>query len=86
MARFVAIAVLLAIGAGVYAFIQASNLKTAEMRLANTEKELGDWKKRMSQYTAENKTLTADIAQCKTQVTELQTALETASKRPGAKR
>ena len=90
MARFVALAILLAIAAGIYGFIQSSKVTAAEMQIANTEKELATWKTRATQYQTENKASGAAAETCKAQLTEAQTALETANaaltKKPGAKR
>ena len=86
MARFVAIAILLAIGAGIFGFMQMSNLSTAELRLAKAESELADLKKKTGQNAADAKSAMALLASCKDQVTELQTALDAASKKPAGKR
>ncbi len=90
MVRFVALAIMLAIGAGVYAFIQKSNVAAAQMQIAATTKELETWKTRLNQYQAEGKTVASNLEQCTAKVTEIQTALDTAvaamAKRPGAKR
>jgi uncharacterized protein HemX len=86
MARFVAIAVLLAIAAGVYAFMQTSNLNAAQMTLAVKEQELADLKKRINGYSTESKNAASALATCQGQVTDLQTALDAAAKKPAAKR
>lgn len=90
MARFVALAILLALAAGVYGFVQRSNVVAAQMQIAETEKELATWKTRATQYQTENKTSSASLETCRAQVTEAQTALEAATsaaaKKPGAKR
>jgi hypothetical protein len=86
MARFVAIAILLAIGVGIYAFMQTSSLNVATIKLAAAEKEVADLKKKMGQYTTQASSATTELASCKDKVTELQTALDTASKKPAAKR
>ncbi len=88
MARFVAIAILLAIAAGVYGFIQRSNVTAAQMQIAETQKELATWKTRANQYQSENKSASASLESCKAQVTEIQTALDAANaaKKPAAKR
>ena len=90
MVRFVALAIMLAIGAGVYGFIQQSNVAAAQMKLDATEKELQTWKTRLTQYQSESKAEKANLEQCNAKVTEIQTALDAANaamaKRPGAKR
>ena len=86
MARFVAIAILLAIGTGIFAFMQMSALSTAEMRLAKSVSDLADLKKRTGQNADIAKTATADLAACRDQVTGLQTDLDAASKKPAGKR
>jgi hypothetical protein len=86
MARFVAIAILLAIAAGIFGVMQMSSLNVASQKLAIAEKELADIKKRTAQNATVAQTAAADLASCRDQVTELQTALETASKKPAAKR
>jgi uncharacterized protein HemX len=85
MARFVAIAVLLAIAAGVYAFMQTSNLTAAQMTLAAKEQELADLKKRINGFSTEAKNAATALATCQTQVTDLQTAAE-AAKKPAGRR
>lgn len=86
MARFIAIAILLAIGAGLFAFMQMSALSTAELKLAKVESELADLKKKTGQNAADAKSAMTSLAACKDQVTELQTALDAASKKPAGKR
>ena len=91
MVRFVALAVLLAIGAGVYAFIQASNVTAIQMQLNATTAELEKWKTSTSQYQAASKEATANLDTCTAKVTEITTALDAANaamaaKRPAAKR
>ncbi len=91
MVRLVAIAILLALGAGAFAFVQMSNVKAAEMQLAATQAELQTWKTRMTQYQAEGKTVAANLEQCNVQKAEIQTQLDAAvaaaaTRRPGAKR
>lgn len=78
MVRFVALAVLLALAAGVYGFIQHSNVVAAQMQIASVEREMATWKERANQYQSTTKTATADLDQCKAQVTEIQTALDAA--------
>ena len=78
MVRFVALAVLLALGAAVYGFIQHSDVTAAQMQIANTNKELATWKERATQYQSTSKTASADLASCNTKVTETQTALDAA--------
>lgn len=85
MARFVAIAVLLAIAAGVYAFMQTSNLTAAQMTLAAKEQELADLKKRINAFSTESKNATTALASCRDEVTALQTAAE-AAKKPAGRR
>jgi hypothetical protein len=91
MVRLVALAILLALGAGVFAFIQMSNVKAAEMQLAATQAELQTWKTRLTQYQSEGKTVASNLEQCNAQKAEIQTALDAANaamtaKRPAAKR
>ncbi len=90
MVRFVALAIMLAIGAGVYGFVQQSNVAAAQLRIDATEKELQTWKTRLTQYQAEGKTVAANLETCNAKVVEIQTALDAATaamdKRPGAKR
>jgi len=90
MVRFVALAVLLAIGAGVYAFIQKSNVNAIQMQLNATNQELEKWKTSTSQYLAASKEATTNLDTCTARVTEITTELEAANaamaKRPGAKR
>jgi uncharacterized protein HemX len=85
MARFVAIAVLLAIAAGVYAFMQTSNLTAVQMTLAARDQELADLKKRVSTSNMESKNTATALAACKDEVTALQTAAE-AAKKPAGRR
>lgn len=84
MARFVAIAVLLAIAAGVYAFMQTSNVTAAQMQLAAKEQELADLKKRINGFSTESKNAATALASCRDEVTALQTAAE--AKKPAARR
>ncbi len=91
MVRFVALAVLLAIGAGVYAFIQASNVSAIQVQLTATRAELEKWKTSTSQYQATAKEANANLATCTEKVTEVTTALDAANaamaaKRPAARR
>jgi len=90
MARFVALAVLLAIAAGVYGFVQRSNVTASQMKIAEVEKELATWKTRTNQYQAESKSAATNLEACNAKVVEIQTALDAAvaasAKRPGAKR
>ena len=87
MVRLVAIAFLVAIAAGVYAFMQMSAVNAVQLKLANTEQELATWKKRGTEYTTENKSISANLEQCNVKVTELTAALESATaKKPAAKR
>ncbi len=86
MARFVAIAVLLAIAAGVYAFMQTSNLHAAQMTLAAKDQELTELKKRINGFSTESKNAATALATCRDEVTTLQTAAEAASKKPAARR
>ncbi len=90
MVRFVALAIMLAIGAGVYGFIQQSNVAAAQMKIVATERELQTWKTRLAQYQEEGKTVAGNLEQCSAKVTEVQTELGAANaalaKRPGAKR
>jgi uncharacterized protein HemX len=83
MARFVAIAVLLAIAAGVYAFMQTSNVTAAQMQLAVKDQELADLKKRINGLSTESKNAATALASCRDEVTALQTAAETAKKPAG---
>ncbi len=85
MARFVAIAVLLAIAAGVYAFMQTSNVHAAQMTLAVKEQELADLKKRLTSINTESKNAATALASCRDEVTALQTAAE-AAKKPAGRR
>ena len=55
MARFVAIAILIAIGVGVYAFMERSNANTARLQLAKVQGELDLYKKRTGEYTSATK-------------------------------
>ncbi len=91
MVRFVALAVLLAIGAGVYAFIQTSNVTAIQMQLNATTAELEKWKTSTSQYQAASKEATANLDTCNAKVTEITTERDAAvaamaAKRPAAKR
>ena len=71
MVRFVALAVLLAIGAGVYAFIQVSNVTAIQMQLNATTAELEKWKTSTSQYQAASKEATANLDTCTAKVMQL---------------
>lgn len=86
MARFVAIAIMLAIGAAIYAFMQTSNLKVANLRLAGVEQELADLKKRTTTSASEVSRINADLTACHDQVTTLQTSLDEAMKKKPGKR
>lgn len=89
MVRFVALAVLLALAAGVYAFIQKGNATAAYMQVDATNKELATWKERAGQYQATSKTAVSDLDSCNTKVTEIQTALDAAlaaQKKPAGRR
>ena len=91
MVRFVALAVLLALGAGVYAFIQKSNVNAIQIQLNATTQELEKWKTSTSQYLATSKEATSNLDQCNARVTEITTQLDAANaamaaKKPGAKR
>jgi Tfp pilus assembly protein PilE len=89
MARFVALAVLLAIAAGVYGFIQRSNVTAAQMRIAETQKELETWKVRTAQYQSESKSAAAGLEACNAQVNQVQAALDAAleaQKKPAGRR
>jgi uncharacterized protein HemX len=91
MVRFVALAVLLAIGAGVYAFLQAANVSAIEVQLTATKAELEKWKTSTSQYQATSKEASANLATCNANLTEVTTQLDAAKaavapKRPGAKK
>lgn len=85
MARFVAVAILLALGVGIYAFMQTSNLNVAELKLGAAERRIADLEKKMLQNNTQTKTSATELASCQEKVTELQTALDS-SKKPGAKR
>ncbi len=89
MARFVALAILLAIAAGVYGFIQRSNVTAAQMQIANLNTELEKWKTSTKQYQDVSKTASTDLQSCRAQVTEITTQLEAATaamKKPAGRR
>jgi uncharacterized protein HemX len=89
MARFVALAILLAIAAGVYGFIQRSNVTAQQMRIAEVQKELETWKVRTTQYQSESKAASTGLEACNAKVAEVQTALDAAleaQKKPAARR
>ncbi len=90
MARFVALAILLAIGAGVYAFLQKQDAQAVQMQLNKVTEELNTAKARATQASTENKTATASLAACNEKVTEIQTSLDAANaamaKKPGARK
>jgi len=90
MARFVAIAILIAIGVGVYAFMERSDANTARLQLAKVQGELDLYKKRTGEYTSATKEAQTALAECNTKSTELQTALDTAmaaaTKKPAGKK
>lgn len=90
MVRLVALAILLAIGSGVFAFVQMSNVTAAEMKVAAVQKELDTWKTNAKQYQDASKSAAAGLEQCNTQKAEIQTTLDAvnaaAAKHPGAKR
>ncbi len=89
MVRFVAIAILLALAAGVYGFIQRSNVTAAQMQIAAVQKELETWKTSARQYQDVSKTSAADLETCRAQVTEITTQLEAATaamKKPAGRR
>jgi uncharacterized protein HemX len=90
VARVFALAFLIAIGAGVYAFTQKSAVAAIQLKVDATEKELALWKTRTTQYQEAAKTSAASLDQCNAKVSELQTAVDeaaaAAAKRPGAKR
>jgi hypothetical protein len=86
MARFVTLAVLLAIGVAIYAFTERAAAQTLRLQLAKSQSELDLYKKRTGEYTTAFKEAQATLAECKSQSAELQTALETATKKPGAKK
>ena len=89
MARFVALAILLALAAGVYGFIQRSNVAAAQMQIANLNAELAKWKTSTQQYQDVSKTASADLETCRAQVTEISTQLEAATaamKKPAGRR
>ncbi len=79
MARFVAIAILIAIAAGVYAFSERSSAENLRLQLAKSESDLALFRKRSGEYTAETKAAQTALAECTTKTTELQTALEAAA-------
>ncbi len=86
MVRFVALAVLLALAAGVYAFIQKGEVSAAKMQIEATNAELAQWKTSANQYQQTSKTATSDLDACNAKVTEVQTALDAAlaaQKKPG---
>ncbi len=85
VARVFALAFLIALGAGIYAFMQKSAADTAHLRLVEVEKELATYKTRTTQYLDLSKTAAASLEQCNVKVTELQTALDEASKRAPAR-
>lgn len=89
MVRFVAIAILLALAAGVYGFIQRGNVAAAQMQIEATNKEMATWKERANQYQMTSKTATSDLDTCNAKVTEIQTALDVAlaaQKKPAGRR
>ena len=89
MARFVALAILLALAAGVYGFIQRSNVTAAQMQIGALNAELEKWKTSTKQYQDTSKTASADLETCHAQVTEITTQLEAATaamKKPAGRR
>ena len=89
MVRFVALAILLALAAGVYGFIQRGNVVAAQMQIDATNKELATWKERATQYQMTSKTATSEVDACNARVTEIQTALDAAlaaQKKPAGRR
>jgi uncharacterized protein HemX len=90
MARFVALAILIAIGAGVYAFLQKQDAQAVQLQLTKVQEELNTYKTRTNQYVSESKTASDNLEACNAKVTEIQTALDTANaalaKKPGRRR
>ena len=85
MARFVALAVLLAIAAGVFGFMQMSNATAAQMQLAAVQAELQTAKANAKQYADSSKMAASNLEQCNSQKAEIQTQLDTVNAAMAAK-
>ena len=91
MVRFVALAILLAIAAGVFGFIQMSNVAAAQAQLGAIQAELATAKANAKQYADSSKMAASNLEQCNSQKAEIQTQLDTvnaamAAKKPAGKK
>ncbi len=85
MVRFVALAILLAIGAGVFAFIQMSDVAAAQAQLGAVQAELQTAKANAKQYADSSKAAAANLEQCNSQKAEIQSSLDAANAAMAAK-
>lgn len=79
MARVLVVAFFILVGMGIYLFTVNQKLEAAQARVEEITKDRDAWKTRMTQYQSEGKTMKADLDQCTTEKTDLQTQLDAAT-------
>ena len=86
IARFLALAVLVVLGMAIYVFMVRSDLDAATAKISTVEQDRDRWQKTATQATATSKGAASELSQCKAQMTDLQTQLEAAMKKPAGRR
>lgn len=78
-ARFLALSVLVIIGAGLYAVVLRSDLNAAEMQLSNIAKDRDLYKLRVEQYATQGKDDARALSSCQAELAEATAQLEEAA-------
>ncbi len=86
MARFLALAFLVVVGMAVYVFMVRTDLDAATAKISTVEADRDRWQKSAAAAQSTSKNDAAELSQCKAQVTDLQTQLEAAMKKPAGRR
>jgi Tfp pilus assembly protein PilE len=86
MARFLALGVIIVLGMAVYVHMVRSDLEAAQAKISTVEQDRDRWQKSANTAMASSKNDAADLSQCRAQMTDLQTQLEAAMKKPAGRR